>query len=412
MKAFLLSFALTGLACAALWHHWRSETAAAPPEKRPLEAVAPPVPAADAATRLTAAKRVWAGVAGKANRKVPITAEHWAALDAVSDDDIAAWAAQTKPGDNHRLWQALMMRWAAIDGRAAMKHSQSGEEGPTRLQREMLTCWLRRDPAGCAAEIKSLRLGDDEVPVFATLAETNLSGALDLIAKMLTSGIKENNEWTEVAHPGYLGGQMRDPARKAEFIRWLKNCRDPITASRVFSVIFNSMEHEDAWLRPDRLPDYMPGRDQLPQTLKDPDTVWAMGALAEGQNPITALRDKAAAPFEERTDAPRHHSLRSRLYAWASRDPESAGLWLKAQSPSPELDEAARGYLLAVQAENPAAAVLWAGTINDPGERVRQTSDHYPRWHRQQPAEAEAWLAAAGFPELHRLFIAGRAAGR
>src|SRR6185503_1778294 len=97
---------------------WRGETPATPTEKRSLKAVVSPAPAADAATRLTAAKRLWEGVAGEANRKVPITAEHWAALDAVSDADIAAWAAQTKPDHYDRLWKAVMIRWAAIDGPA------------------------------------------------------------------------------------------------------------------------------------------------------------------------------------------------------------------------------------------------------------------------------------------------------
>lgn len=412
MRVFLISFLLAGLACFALWRHLKEIHAAAisatdhratspappPPDISPVRAMTPQT-----------VVQLWQGV----SRKAPATAAQWAALDAVSDADIPAWAKSLIPDHYGLLRRAVMVRWAAIDGPSAMAHARSQGREWSSLLPEMLACWIRRDPTGCAAEIRSLTLNEDWLDAQTTLAQTSLTGALDMIARQLTSGMKENNEWTEIAHPGYLGHQMRDPARNAEFLRWLSKCSDPIVAARVFSVVFSSMDHEDAWLRPERMPDYMPGAKQMPQKHEHPDTVWTMGALAEGLNPLTSLRDKDRAPYPQRTDAPEHYSLFTRLYQWAGRDPESAGLWLKVQTPSPQLDQAARGYLQAVASENPAAAVLWAATISQPGERVRSSADHYAAWHARQPAEAESWLTAAGFTETQRLYIAGKAiAGR
>ena len=397
---------MAGLACFALWRYLKEGPAPANSETNTHGTAPPPsVPPAPRTMTPQAVARLWQGVSEKA----PASADQWAALDAVNDADIPAWARSFKPDHYGELWRAVMVRWAAIDGPPAMAHARTYPRAYHGVLAHMLASWMRRDSAGCAVEIKSLTMHGDWIDALTTVAQTSLTSALDVIARQLTMGIKENNEWSDHAHPGYLGLQMRDPARKAEFLRWLKACSDPVIASRVFSVVFSSMEHDDAWLRPERMPDYMPVREQLPQTLEHPDTVWAMGALAEGLNPHTSLRDKERAPYGERTDAPEFYSLYTRLYRWASRDPESAGLWLNAQPPSPVLDQAARGYLQAVAGEHPAAAVLWAGTIANPGERVRSSADHYAAWHVRQPADAEAWLAAAAFPETQRLYIAGKA---
>ncbi len=415
MKSFLISFALTGVVCFAVWKHWRTKTEASKTgldeQKQELQVL----PNAEQTTvfakkSLRVAQQAWKPFASEDSRKVAVHADHWAMLDAVSAEDIATWAKTLKKDYYDRRWKAVMMRWASLDGRAAVAHAQAEEWNYDSLMAEMLACWLRSDFAGASEEIAHMRVSGDWAPAFATLAQVDIGKALDVTAREIKNAKSENNEFSWPGHPGYhLAEQMRDPARKAAFLRWLEIQTDPNLAMRIFSIVYSQMDHDAGWLRPENLPDYMPGKDRLPQTLEHPDSVWAMGAIAEGQNPFNALRDRDNAPHPEHTDAPKSYSVAQRLYHWAKKDPESAGTWLLAQEVTPDLDEAIRGYAGAVMYENPAAAVKWAARLSDAGERVRGTADYYGRWYREDPIAAQAWLAGAGFSEIQRNYIAGRA---
>lgn len=305
-----------------------------------------------------------------------------------------------------------MGRWISLDAKAATAHARSVANGETFGW--LLTTRLRCDPAGCAGEIKTLRHRDSGHVLVEALAQSDLTAALDVVAATQVdildkrdagSNLEENAIAYQDAHPDFIGKQMHDPAREAEFIRWLRNCQDPVAAGRMFATVLTGMNHGDGWLRPERMPDYMPGADQMPKTLEHPDTVWVMGALAGGQDPVSALR----AGRGELVNPRGNYTVTERFGMWARSDPESAGLWLNAQPPSPQRDAISHSYCAEVAEEDPEAAVRWAAAIENSSERVRACVSYYPKWHAREPVQAEAWLAEAGFSETHRLYLAGRA---
>lgn len=372
MKSFILSFIVTGALCAVLWRHWHTE--GGPPPEREETAKAPAAVARPALSR-GAVEAVWKEVSGER----PPGPDHWAALEAVSDEDLIAWGKSLKDSaEGGLLQEAVRRRWAKIN------------------------------PAGFAADLFSPSESeyDRKWEGVALLARDHLGKALDVLAELVVEPV-ELFSLNETLPPGFLAGQIdADPARKAAFIRWLRDQPDPVKASRVFGLIHRCMAHEGAWLRPERLPDYTPGREEIPRTLEDPDTVWAMGAIGGGQSPLISLRERDKAPHQRHTDAPRNHSMATRFFAWADADPESAGLWLNAQPRTPELDAIASQYSTALR-ENPEAAVLWAESIGNPRTRLLETATHYRNWQARDPAAAGAWLAGAKFTEFQRLYIAG-----
>ena len=411
MRAFFISLIVSGILCFTLWHHLRDSAgergASVPP---PVRRVGPKPLGSALGERdpLQAAKGAWKEFASREARDLKISADNWALLDALSVEEIAEWGRKLKPDFHDRRWEAVMMRWASLDGRAAMDHAKTYGESYDSIRNQMLACWIRNDPAGAAEEISAMKVWNE--PAFATLMQVDLGMALDLVGRTLKSIQTENADLGIHNQPGFqLAAQMSDPAREAQFRSWLAKQSDIDIAARVFSMVYSQMALGGDWLRPERLPDYMPGKDQIPQTLEDPDSVWAMGAIAAGQNPIVSIEQKENAPYPRRTDAPPKYSLATRFRDWAGKDPESAGRWLVAQEAWPERDAAIQGYIAILKREDPAAASKWATQLSDDAARVNLASYPYEKWYQLDPVAAEAWLDTSDFSDLHRNYLKGGA---
>lgn len=425
MKAFLTSFILTAMTCAVLWYVGHRKVA-----RLGAEAVAPPVLSGKAELRPTPGSP---GSMGRflersrqdAEPKQPLTARQWDVLEAMPDDELVDWVEPMKHVPDDRLWQAAMVRWATIDGPAAFARAQAlskehpatgncGCEGGERggqfdeLAADVLACWLTQDPAAAWAAM------DDPVPSkpwtwaqhtpLETLAQNDFTGALDVAAGQEAMTIGNIPAWVhsipgsgQTLEPDALGAQLEDPVRVAEFAGWLQNFGDEYLACGMFSRVFSRARHEGAWLRPERLPEYMPGRDQFPKNLEDPGTARVMAALAMGANPFM-VRDN-------------RNYFAECVAVWTYRDPESAGIWLRAQPLTPDLDVALAGYARGVWRHDPAAALQWSVRLSTPERRVRECLKYYPRWHLRQPKVAEAWLGGADLTEPARLYLAGQVAG-
>ena len=425
MRAFVTSFILTAMACAGLWQVMHRKVA-----RLGAEAVAPPI--VSGKSRARPGPGVPGSMRGFLERsrqdvepKEPLTARQWEALEAMPDDELVDWVDAMRHVPDDRLWQAAMLRWAAIDGPAAFARAQAlskehpatgdcgcagGDRGGQfdELAADVHACWIRQDPAAAWAAM------DEPVPsqpwtwtqhtVLETLAQSDFTRALDAAAEQEPMTISNIPAWVHVTigngqelEPDALGAQLDDPARRAEFAGWLRNLGDEELACGIFSRVFSRARHEGAWLRPERLPEYMPGRDQLPATLEDPGTARVMAALAMGANPFL-VRDN-------------RNYLAECVAAWTYRDPESAGIWLGAQPLTPDLDPAIAGFAWGVGSHDPAAAVQWSGRLSTPERRLRECAKHYPRWHQHAPQEAGAWLEAADLSAPARLYLAGLAAG-
>ena len=437
MKTFIAGFILSAAICLGIGQFIRQDTArlrasaASPATAGPTTSPSTPVPTASAAgiwQFLQQSRR-----ADKDNPHRPLDAAQWAALDAIAPKELVMWVKAQKPDPRDSLWQAAVHRWAADDGPAALAFAKTLRDAHPRtgdcaccggdpggqfdaLVLDVFATWLRRDPAAALASgeptIAPGAIADNEPIQCETLAQTDFSRSLDQLAAKHTHLastpflILGNNLHLDA---DAYGSQLDDPARLAEFTAWLGRCSDQKVASTVFSRVFSRARHQGAWLRPERLPAFMPGRDQVPDNLEDPAMIAVMGALAMGADPLASLaqyrKNSGVMAWQREFD-------KDNLASWAYRDPESATIWLHAQTASPILDQAIVGYLDGIWRASPEAAVKWAGRITRAGTRLRECAQYYPRWHRVDPEAATAWLAGSGLPEVHRHYIAGQVGNR
>ncbi|HEU6448889.1 MAG TPA: hypothetical protein VFV23_10680 [Verrucomicrobiae bacterium] len=96
------------------------------------------------------------------------------------------------------------------------------------------------------------------------------------------------------------------------------------------------------------------------------------------------------------------------LIFWASQNPEAVANWINSVSPTPDFDAGEAAIATQPQVmQQPAVAINWAETINDPNLRSRTIAAVIETWQLSDPAAA--WNFASQSPDLlpedfHRLF--------
>jgi hypothetical protein len=89
---------------------------------------------------------------------------------------------------------------------------------------------------------------------------------------------------------------------------------------------------------------------------------------------------------------------------WARVAPDVAGRWLNALPPSPNVDNAIRGYVLGAIAQYLAAPgnaedlMIWASSIRSPTLRARTVSETWQAWAEHDAASAATWARAHDYP--------------
>jgi len=271
---------------------------------------------------------------------------------------------------------------------------------------EIHAIWLRSDPAAALAHgpprivrSASVESGSEATD---TLLQTDFTRALDEMAKHLPQPEDGISDFARMVIANRLpiaidfaGSQLDDPARRAEFARWLAGRNDMYSAVAVFSRVFSRARHDASWLRPELLPDFFPARDLLPDDFGHRDTAIWMGSLAFGENPLRWLHHA-------------HHMLGPCVAAWAYIDPQAAGEWLELQEGTEHFNHAIAAYVSGILTADPEAAVLWADRISDPRMRLGGVVKSFALWQLHDPHAANAWLETAGFPEAIRDFIGAR----
>lgn len=90
----------------------------------------------------------------------------------------------------------------------------------------------------------------------------------------------------------------------------------------------------------------------------------------------------------------------SAAYAtWASQDPQGVSHSLAEMPASPDRDQAINGFISALAGEDPHSAVIWAGTIDNPGLRQAAMVRAGTRYFQQDQAAATTWFESTDLPE-------------
>lgn len=118
-----------------------------------------------------------------------------------------------------------------------------------------------------------------------------------------------------------------------------------------------------------------------------------------GEQGIDATLDWAA----ELPDGSLRSNAWSAAYAkWTSQDPHGAVEAIIDLPQSPDRDQAINGFISALAGQDPEAAVIWAGEINDPGLREAAMVRAGTRFFQSDEAAAQSWFEKSGLPDSAR----------
>jgi hypothetical protein len=81
--------------------------------------------------------------------------------------------------------------------------------------------------------------------------------------------------------------------------------------------------------------------------------------------------------------------------AWGGRDPVSASEWLNQEPAGPRRDAVTGEFVRSLFKTDPAAALTWAASINDPGKRTRRINELLPKWIKNDAPAAQKWLESS-----------------
>tara|TARA_B100000809_G_scaffold205861_1_gene207783 strand:- start:159 stop:476 length:318 start_codon:yes stop_codon:yes gene_type:complete len=89
----------------------------------------------------------------------------------------------------------------------------------------------------------------------------------------------------------------------------------------------------------------------------------------------------------------------SAFSSWAGRNPEEAGNYINAMTPSPRRDSAISGYASRMAYENPTMAIAWAESVSDPNARQEALIRTGQIYYRHRREDAQQWLASSGLTQ-------------
>ena len=94
------------------------------------------------------------------------------------------------------------------------------------------------------------------------------------------------------------------------------------------------------------------------------------------------------------------------MQIWAETDSIAASEWLSAQNPGQQRDAAISGFSQSILRYEPEVAAVWASTISDPDQRMKQLSYNVEIWAGTQAAEALDWVQTAELEPAMRTHLA------
>ena len=80
------------------------------------------------------------------------------------------------------------------------------------------------------------------------------------------------------------------------------------------------------------------------------------------------------------------------MWHWTNADPQAASTWLVDQPAGASRDRAIGSLTKATFDSDPGAAVSWAATISDEGQRTRTLTRGVREWIEREPEKAREWI--------------------
>lgn len=311
-------------------------------------------------------------------------AEHWSHLHA-----------QASTPSRDRALAALLEQLARTDPERAL--ALASEEHNWRLSDELrdasLRGWAFADPAAAGQCALTVRTEDRRRAVAAVLqgaaaaspdaaVQTSLElcradpGPAGDYGHATVAALVQNGAFAEAVRFGESLGADKFPfILKSAYYEWalrqpdaalasLDSIRDPVTRSRAASQVYFG------WARSD-----------------------AAGLAAHALS---------LPPGEARTQA-----LAEALPIWVEKDPVAATAWINDNDTGGDFDDGASAVanLQTLVTRQPAKAMEWAGSINDPHKREQTLRSVFRQWAEKDPAAARRFLESAASSQDRNILV-------
>lgn len=337
--------------------------------------------------------------AGKAKDSSPEKAVD--ATNFTAEQCRAALDAAVQSG-NHKGLLAPMCRWAELDGEAAFAWLDAHWQLKVHVTPEAISVWAVSNPAGCAEWMERTtrrEYGNEfdpsrlpESPVWRTLLQRDLRAAIR-VAGNLGIGRPAGTGLSSIDLEPAIRTTAEAEAAGAEILahpEWLADIASekpyPLLVALRQSWQEIDPDDWDRWAAAH--PDAAAKSDNRP--------------LQPSKRFARAVEKNAAATKILNSTPPEKLAAATADIVRLWNDLEAAGEWLNTLPHGPGRDTAAIAYALEAVKTEPEAAMRWAESIGDQGQRARTQRRVFAAWSDAQPAAASAWLPRSGWSEAQQ----------
>lgn len=296
-----------------------------------------------------------------------------------------------EPQQKMMMYSLLLGQWAETDGKAALAYAEQKLGTNTSpmdfgIRASIVGAWSRRDPDGVWRWYQTERKddGNDRTKgmlvsmMFAGMAASDLDSALqklpsldDSTRAMALSGIA-NSSASESSRTRLLDRAATMPAEQKQQIR----------QGVVSQWAMTDADAAVKWIHS------LPADEQKPMRDSASNMIMMMQPAKGADLMMEGAEDKDKPQLYDRV-----------VSQWAWQDSKAAGEWLSKQPQGPELDNARRTYAMAVSQKDPAAAMDWAKSVQNPEQRTQSVEQIYQTWRAKDGAAADAALDGSGISD-------------
>jgi hypothetical protein len=322
----------------------------------------------------------------------------------------------------------LWIRWAEFAPEEALHHVESARSSLPSLNQpwaedKILAVWASHDAKAAAAWVRDRPVptvsgfngldgsGFETEEGFPALMETlalrDFPVAFSLIPHVFEKrSLREtSSDYTQTWMPAFYASALTE-ANLPVFLQSLRALSSEDMRGRMCADVIRHLLQQQTPGRRETIAQ-LPIPDQWPKGVLNP---WA--SLAYDEVKASPEPEKLADEFIAQLkpgDPGRSLMLEWIVLAWAGRDPEAAGRWLRTREEDPQAGNARRAYARLASAADPVTAYEWAVEFGEPRAWANAAQKAYLQQHELNPAEAAEWLMSQDLPPALVSLLQGEA---
>jgi hypothetical protein len=289
--------------------------------------------------------------------------------------------------DSMRYMGMLAYKWGEVDPTAAMKELAKGDDRGGRFtQGFVLTGWAAKDPQAAIAWLAAYEGDPREKGMMTNLLVNGLARSSPEDAMKYAANIKDDGERARAAES--IAREIIRAGGAEKATAWLNGITDPEMKRGAFQTVSDQLLRSDPAKAAEFIKQYA-------------SEDYARGAVANLANSLAKKDLQQGLTFAEGlTGEAQAKAYGSVISEWLDKDKGAgaadAAKYVESMAAGPNKDAGARELAQQAMRQDPATAIAWASSIQDPATREESLIDVGRRYLRQDPAAGAAWLASSG----------------